>query len=143
MTTRNIDLTASFVLRATWWQRRSTHRPLFGGAASHVLAVLWPLQQVESSDTILLNLKHEKLEVGALRVVAIDAGGGLVPLNQEKGGVVIAVIVPYLAFGRHTTVDENESLRIYQSTRQIQITGSGFRNSTKVSDQVSWCFLPF
>ena len=71
------------------------------------------MRQVERSDTILLDLKYEYLEPGALKVVAIDTGGGSVPLNPENGGVVIAVVVPTFIGDHDTTVDENDTLRIY------------------------------
>lgn len=72
-------------------------------------------------------------------MVAIDAGGGLVPLNPATGGVVVAVIAPNFIIGHGTTVEQNDTLRIYQSTKQFQITGSGFRNDTKVRVSVSCC----
>lgn len=61
-----------------------------------------------------------RAEPGPLKVVAIDIGTGLVKLNPEDGGVVVATIRP--DFG----VQNNESLHIYQSTNQIQVAGSGF-----------------
>ncbi|CAM9183837.1 unnamed protein product, partial [Ectocarpus sp. 8 AP-2014] len=59
-------------------------------------------------------------EPGQLKVVAIDTGAGLVRLNPEDGGVVVATVKP------HITVQQDENLLIYQSTKQIRIGGSGF-----------------
>ena len=76
-------------------------------------------------------------------MVAIDTGGGFVHLNPENGGVVVAVVVPTLVRDHDITVDANDTLRIYQSTKQFQITGSGFQDGTKVSDRCGLYFLAF
>lgn len=66
-----------------------------------------------------------RAEPGPLKVVAVDTGAGLVRLNPDDGGVVVAIVKADI------TVQENESLRIYQSTNQIRIAGSGFEDVTK------------
>lgn len=65
-------------------------------------------------------------------MVAIETSGGLVHLNPEDGGVVIYMFVPPFT-SNDITVDANETLHIYQSTKQFQITGSGFQDNTKAS----------
>ena len=65
-------------------------------------------------------------EPGPLKVVAIDTGGGLVDINPE-GGVVVAVVKA------EVTIQDNEGLYIYQSTKQVKVEGSGFENL-----DVSW-----
>lgn len=62
-------------------------------------------------------------EPGPLRVVGIDIGTGLVRVKPEEGGVVVAVVKPDIS-----AVQDNKSLRIYQSTKQIEITGTGFED---------------
>ena len=67
------------------------------------------------------------LEPGPLKVVAIDTGTGLVHLNPEEGGVVVVGVKGDIK------VKDNESLYIYQSTKQVKVEGSGFENL-----DVSW-----
>ncbi|CAM9661144.1 unnamed protein product [Ectocarpus sp. 4 AP-2014] len=66
-------------------------------------------------------------EPGELKVVAIDTGAGLVRLNPEDGGVVIATAKP------HITVQQDDNLLIYRSTKQIRIAGSGFEEGMEAS----------
>lgn len=68
-----------------------------------------------------------RAEPGPLRVVATENGAGLVPLNPEGGGVVVATIKA------DPNVLDNESLLIYQSTKQLRIAGSGFDDDVEVS----------
>ncbi|CAN0294216.1 unnamed protein product [Pylaiella littoralis] len=78
------------------------------------------------------NLEHGPFEPGLLKVVAIDTSAGLVPLNPGDGGVVVGMVSPYQ--DRYDiTVEDNESLHIYQSTEQFQITGSGFEDNTMLA----------
>lgn len=63
-----------------------------------------------------------RAEPGQLKVVAIDTGTGVVQLHPTQGGVVVPVVKP------DVVVQDNGSLRIYQSTKQFQITGSGFED---------------
>lgn len=79
---------------------------------------------------VSIAVKPEVLEPGPIRVVAIDTGSGLVHLNPEGGGVVVGMVLSTLE-GSNVTVKDDESLHIYQSTRRFQITGSGFKDSTK------------
>lgn len=69
-------------------------------------------------------------------MVAIDTGSGLVHLNPEDGGIVVGVVLS-TPKRSDVTVKDDESVRIYQSTRKFQITGSGFKHSTKVSGEIS------
>ncbi len=59
-------------------------------------------------------------EPGPLKVVGIDAGSDFVRVNPEEGGVVVAVVKPDIV------VQDGENLRIYQSTKQFEVVGSGF-----------------
>lgn len=96
------------------------------------------LRQISRSNQIRIefhteNLEHGPFEPGLLKVVAIDTSAGLVPLNPGDGGVVVGMVSPYQ--DRYDiTVEDNESLHIYQSTEQFQITGSGFEDNTMVSN---------
>lgn len=65
-------------------------------------------------------------EPGLLKVVAVDTGAGLVRLNPDEGGVVVAVVKA------DVTVQDNPGLYIYPSTKQIQVTGSGFEDKITV-----------
>ncbi|CAM9250629.1 unnamed protein product [Ectocarpus sp. 12 AP-2014] len=65
-------------------------------------------------------------EPGPLKIVAIDDGAGRVPLNTENGGVVVATVLA------NVMIQPNKDLHIYQSTKQIQVTGSGFDNDIQV-----------
>lgn len=71
-------------------------------------------------------------EPGQLKVVAIDTGDGLVRLDPEDGGVVVATVKPDI------TVQQDENLLIYLSTEQIRIAGSGFEDDTEASETVSF-----
>lgn len=71
-------------------------------------------------------------EPGPLKVVAINTGAGRLALNSEEGGVVIAEVQADLS-GHGVSVQSHESLDIYQSTKSIQITGSGFVDDMKAS----------
>ncbi|CAN0353201.1 unnamed protein product, partial [Ectocarpus fasciculatus] len=70
-------------------------------------------------------------EPGQLKVVAIDTGAGLVRLNPEDGGIVVATAKPDI------TIQQDENLLIYQSTKQIRIAGSGFQENMEVWFQSS------
>ena len=76
-----------------------------------------------------------RAEPGPLKVVAIENGAGLVPLNPEGGGVVVAMVKA------DPMVHDNERLLIYQSTKQLRIAGSGFDDNVGVSNLV--CFAGF
>lgn len=65
---------------------------------------------------------------GQLKVVAVDTGAGIVRLNPEGGGVVVATVKPEI------TVQQDENLLIYQSTKEIRIAGSGFEEDMKASE---------
>lgn len=65
-------------------------------------------------------------EPGPLKVVAIDTGAGLVQLNPDDGGVVVAVVKA------DVTVKDNRGLYIYPSTKQVQVTGCGFEDRFRV-----------
>lgn len=65
---------------------------------------------------------------GQLKVVAIDTGAGVVQLNPEEGGIVVATVKPDI------TVQRDENLLIYQSTKQIRIAGSGLEDTTMASE---------
>ncbi|CAM9604552.1 unnamed protein product [Ectocarpus fasciculatus] len=66
-------------------------------------------------------------EPGPLKIVAIDNGAGPVPLNPEDGGVVVATVLA------NVKIQPNEDLHVYQSTKQIQVAGSGFDNDIQFS----------
>ena len=80
-------------------------------------------------------MEHKDLEPGPVRVVAIDTGSGLIYVNPEGRGVVAGVVFSTLD-GGNVTVKDDESVRIYQSTGQFQITGDGFNDNTKASGAV-------
>lgn len=65
-----------------------------------------------------------------VKVVAIDTGAGLVLLNPEEGGVVVATA----RSGINVQLDED--LLVYQSTKQIRVAGSGFEHVTEASGVV-------
>lgn len=71
-------------------------------------------------------------EPGPLKLVAVNTGAGRLTLKPEDGGVVIAEVQADLD-GHGITVQNHESLDIYQSTKSIKIAGSGFLENTKVS----------
>ena len=77
-------------------------------------------------------------EPGPLKLVAINTGAGRLPLNSEDGGVVIAEIQADLS-GHGVSVQSHESLDIYQSTKSIQIAGSGFVDNIKASEENPCC----
>lgn len=62
------------------------------------------------------------IQPGPLKAVAIDTGVGLVHLNPEEGGVAVGVLKADIE------IKDNESLYIYQSTKQLEVAGSGFDN---------------
>lgn len=77
---------------------------------------------------------------GPLKLVAIDTGAGRLMLDPENGGVVVAMVQAELS-GRGITVDNHEILSIYQSTKSIEITGSGFvdgNTEAKRMSTLSW-----
>ena len=94
----------------------------------------WCLGQFISSTEILISraISHDtppvpwRVEPGQLKVVAIDTGPGVVLLNPEDGGVVVANV------WAHAVVQDNKSLHIYQSTKEVQVAGAGFNNDTLV-----------
>ncbi|CAM9403362.1 unnamed protein product [Ectocarpus sp. 6 AP-2014] len=63
-----------------------------------------------------------------LKVVAIDTDAGLVRLNPEDGGVVVITVKPGI------TVQQDENLLIYQSTKEVRIAGSGFEENMEASE---------
>lgn len=79
-------------------------------------------------------------EPGPLKVVAINTGAGRLALNAEDTGVVIAEIQADLS-GHGVSVQSHESLDIYQSTKSIQIAGSGFVDNMKASKRSQSLFL--
>lgn len=93
------------------------------------------LQVVSSTQIALHKTRHKggnypsvwAFEPGPLKVVASDTDAGLVHLNPEGGGVVVAVVRAEI------TIQDNESLFIYESARQVQVTGRGFTDDMRVS----------
>lgn len=88
------------------------------------------VQVISSNQTVVtkifaLDRKLWAPEPGPLKVVTIDTGAGPVVLNPVEGGVVVAMVQADLD-GHGITVANHESLRIYQSTKSIEIIGSGF-----------------
>lgn len=91
--------------------------------------------QVFSRDLVVVSREHViggasspwRAEPGPLKVVAIDTGTVVVPLNPTQGGVVVAVVKP------DVVVQDNDNLRIYQSIKQFQITGGGFEDGMQAS----------
>lgn len=69
---------------------------------------------------------------GQLKVVAIENGAGVVELNP---GVVVANVKA------DPKVYDNESLLIYQSTKELRIAGSGFDDDVEVSPFRALCWL--
>ena len=76
-----------------------------------------------------LNRPSWKPEPGSLKLVAIDTGSGLLYLNPDDGGVVVRNDIPSCT----PMVRENEGLRIYQSTKRVEIGGSCFSDNMKAS----------
>lgn len=70
-----------------------------------------------------------RTEPGPLKIVAIDTGAGLVELNPDDGGVVVATVLADF----NITIQPNEELHVYQSTRLIHVAGSGFDHDVEVS----------
>lgn len=68
-----------------------------------------------------------RAEPGPLKLVAIDTGTGVVQLNPEDGGVVVATVLA------DVSIQSNENLHIYQSTKEVQVLGTGFDNDIRVS----------
>lgn len=69
-----------------------------------------------------------RAEPGPIKVVAIDLGDSLVQINPEEGGVVVAMVKA------DVTVQEDESLLVYQSSKQVRIAGSGFEDDMEASN---------
>lgn len=105
----------------------------WGGGGEHLLQVLSPtkirVEKISYSDRDAIRNRDSvwAFEPGPLKVVAIDIGDGLVHLNPKDGGVVVAAVK------NEIKVQANESLRIYRSTKQIQVAGSGFTDKMSVS----------
>ena len=74
-----------------------------------------------------------RAEPGPLKVVAVDTGTGIVQLNPEDGGVVVAMV------RADVVVQENESLHVYQSVKEIRVNGAGFDDRMVVSAVFSLC----
>eukprot|EP00752_Nemacystus_decipiens_P008235 g7364.t1 len=70
-------------------------------------------------------------EPGPLKLVAIDTGAGRVLLNKPHGGVMVAVVQADLDM-HGVRVQTRKSLRVYQSTKSIEVEGSGFADGMKV-----------
>ena len=70
-----------------------------------------------------------RAEPGPLKIVAIDNGGqhGRVELNPEAGGVVVATVLS------DVSIQPNEGLHVYQSTKQIHVAVSGNDNDIQAS----------
>jgi len=88
---------------------------------------------VTDADKIQLTKKHGKMwrkEPGPLSVVAMDTGGGRLPLDAEKGGRLIAEVQADLE-GHGVSVVTNIDKKVYQSTEELKIEGSGFRTAEK------------
>lgn len=68
-----------------------------------------------------------RAEPGPLKIVGVDtAGAGRVELNPEGGGVVVAVV------RADVVVEENDSLYVYQSAKEIRVNGGGFDDHVSV-----------
>lgn len=52
----------------------------------------------------------------------------------QGGGVIVAEIQADLE-GHGVTVNSHEALDIYQSTKELQITGEGFKDGVKVTSE--------
>ncbi|CAN0082302.1 unnamed protein product [Ectocarpus fasciculatus] len=96
--------------------------------------------EISRPDLVVIVLKHKDLESGLLKVIAIDTGSGVVRLNPEDGGIVVGMVLSTLS-SSDVTVKEDESVHIYQSTKQFQITGSGFKDDTKASGAIIFDLL--
>lgn len=68
-------------------------------------------------------------EPDSLKIVAIDTGAGLLYLDPDGGGVAVQEESDVC----FTTVQENEGLKIYQSTKHVQLTGGCFEDNMKAS----------
>lgn len=66
-------------------------------------------------------------QTGPLKLVAIDTGTGVVQLNPEDGGVVVATVRSNLR------VKDNAGLHIYHSTKEVQVARDGFDDGMSVS----------
>lgn len=104
------------------------------------MSILLSLSQILSSNQIALTKLYKfdnpnlwAPEPGPLKLVAVNTGAGRLMLNPDDGGVVIAEVQADLD-GHGVTVENHESLDIYQSTKSIKIAGSGFADSTKASE---------
>ena len=98
---------------------------------------LWLFQIVSSARIVLTICDWDSYnngpswtpEPGLLKIVAIDTGNGLVYLNPDGGGVAIQNDIPSCT----PMVQDNEGLRIYQSTKRVEIVGSCFSDNVKAS----------
>ncbi|CAM9721966.1 unnamed protein product [Ascophyllum nodosum] len=70
-------------------------------------------------------------EPGPLKVAAIKTGGGVIMLHPEERGITVAVVQANLD-GHGINVNSHEEISIYQSTKQLQVSGVGFRDGLKV-----------
>lgn len=107
-----------------------------------MVLILFPLQFISSTEIAItkdfsFDASPDKYvpspwraEPGPLKIVAIDNGAGRVELNPEVGGVVVATVLA------DVMIQPNEDLNVYQSTEQIQVTGSGFDNDI----QARFCY---
>lgn len=103
-----------------------------------VLLFVWRLQFVSSTTIQVYCFQRPSCyldEPGRVKIVAIDNGVGLVQLNPENGGVVVATVKAGI------TVQEDERLLIYQSTKQIRIAGSGFEDAMKAGNSSAAIFV--
>lgn len=87
------------------------------------------LQFISSTEIAIARpISHDGLPVpwraepGLLKLIAIDTGAGVVKLNPEDGGVVVATV------RADAMMQDNESLHVYQSTKHIQVAGGGFQD---------------
>lgn len=70
-------------------------------------------------------------EPGPLKIRAINTGAGPLAVNPEDGGVVIAEVQADLE-AHGITVEDHDAINIYQSTKELKISGNGFLSDTKV-----------
>eukprot|EP00752_Nemacystus_decipiens_P008401 g7511.t1 len=64
-------------------------------------------------------------EPGPLKLVAIDTGAGRMLLREDLGGVTIAEMQADMK-GHDISVENHEEVSMYQSTKVLTISGSGF-----------------
>lgn len=116
----------------------NTHQCIFPSQQHYSPPARAPPFQILSSTQIALTKVYKwddpnvwAPEPGPLKVVAINTGAGRLGLKPEDRGVVIAEIQADLD-GHGVSVQSHESLDIYQSTKSIEIKGSGFVDNMKV-----------